>query len=106
MVENIKQEDSSTGFLGQKQKPCVQNDQTERAGVVAQVVEHLPSNREAIVTPGSSNPSNTNNDFCHFQFLPIAHEWSSSFLFSKTHSIILFKKILALLMGVYRAHRF
>jgi hypothetical protein len=40
--------DTNPGQPKQKIKPCLQNDQRKRAGVVAQVMESLPSKCETL----------------------------------------------------------
>jgi hypothetical protein len=50
---SLKQEDYSPGWLGQKRRSYLQNNQSKKgAGGVAQTVECLPSKHEAL----SSNP--------------------------------------------------
>jgi hypothetical protein len=53
MVGSVKLEDCGLGQCRQKARPCLQNNQSKRAGGVAQMVESLPSRCEAL----SPNPS-------------------------------------------------
>jgi hypothetical protein len=49
-AEELKQEDHSPGQRGVKQDPMSKISNAERAGRVAQEVEHLPGKREAMST--------------------------------------------------------
>jgi hypothetical protein len=52
-VGRIQWEDLSPGQAGEKVRSCLQNNQSKKAGGMAQAVEHLPSKHKTL----NSNPN-------------------------------------------------